>query len=110
MLTKRSGKSALSGNSELGEEESSNHQIIIIIFAMLIIQMTVIHYRQKTHKKYTANVGKSITTLEDTMEGFPEEVVFELNLDGKVKRILSRKRHEKPWRQESRRRAELEHI
>lgn len=25
-------------------------------------------------------------SLEDTMEGFPEEVVFELNLDGKVKK------------------------
>lgn len=48
---------------------------------MLIIQMTV---TDTTDRKIIKNtqpmVGKSIMSLEDTME-----VVFELNLDGKVK-------------------------
>ena len=58
-----------------------NPQIIIIIFAMLIIQMTVIDTTdRKIIKNTQPMVGKSIRSLEDTME-----VVFELNLDGKVK-------------------------
>lgn len=68
-------------------KKALNHQIIIIIFAMLIIQMTVIDTTgEKLIKNIQPMVGKSIMSLEDTMEGFPEEVVFELNLDGKVKK------------------------
>lgn len=53
---------------------------------MLIIQMTVIDSTdRKIIKSIQPMVGKSIMSLENTMEGFPEEVVFELNLDGKVK-------------------------
>lgn len=49
--------------------------------------MTVIDTTgRKLIKNIQPMVGKSIMSLEDTMEGFPEEAVFELNLDGKVKK------------------------
>ena len=68
-------------------KKALNQQIIIIIFAMLIIQMTVIDTTgRKLIKNIQPMVGKSIMSLEDTMEGFPVEAVFELNLDGKVKK------------------------
>ena len=57
MLTKKDqAKSALSGNSELGEEESlkSTDYYNNICNAYNTDDCNR-HYRQKTHKKYTAN-------------------------------------------------------